>query len=106
MQQGHPPKPGLKCQQKLAAGQKDGQPPSGGCGTKWPPRAPCIDSHAFSTAVSIALSGPLAGGVAIAGGRIYTMWVEEVNKEGGIYVKEYGKKMPIERIDTKLFPIL
>ena len=47
---------------------------------------------------AIALSGPLAGGVAIAGGRIYVMWVEEVNKDGGIYVKEYGKKLPVELI--------
>jgi len=52
---------------------------------------------------AIALSGPLAGGVAISGGRIYTMWVEEVNKNGGIYVKEYGKKLPVElkRYDDK-----
>jgi branched-chain amino acid transport system substrate-binding protein len=52
---------------------------------------------------AIALSGPLAGGVAIAGGRIYVMWVEEVNKSGGIYVKEYGKKLPVElkRYDDK-----
>jgi branched-chain amino acid transport system substrate-binding protein len=52
---------------------------------------------------AIALSGPLAGGVAIAGGRIYVMWVEEVNKNGGIYVKEYGKKLPVElkRYDDK-----
>ncbi|UCB47651.1 MAG: amino acid ABC transporter substrate-binding protein [Deltaproteobacteria bacterium] len=47
---------------------------------------------------AIALSGPLAGGVAIAGGRIYVMWVEEVNRNGGIYVKEYGKKLPVELI--------
>jgi branched-chain amino acid transport system substrate-binding protein len=52
---------------------------------------------------AIALSGPLAGGVAIAGGKIYEMWVEEVNKNGGIYVKEYGKKLPVElkRYDDK-----
>jgi len=47
---------------------------------------------------AISLSGPIAGGVAIAGGRIYVMWVEEVNKNGGIYVKEYGKKLPVELI--------
>jgi branched-chain amino acid transport system substrate-binding protein len=31
------------------------------------------------------------------------MWVEEVNKNGGIYVKEYGKKLPVElkRYDDK-----
>jgi branched-chain amino acid transport system substrate-binding protein len=52
---------------------------------------------------AIALSGPLAGGVAIAGGRIYEMWVAEVNQNGGIYVKEYGKKLPVElkRYDDK-----
>ena len=47
---------------------------------------------------AISLSGPLAGGVAIAGGPIYELWVEEVNKKGGIYVKEYGKKLPVELI--------
>ena len=52
---------------------------------------------------AIALSGPLAGGVAIAGGPIYELWVEEVNKNGGIFVKEYGKKLPVElkRYDDK-----
>jgi branched-chain amino acid transport system substrate-binding protein len=47
---------------------------------------------------AISLSGPNAIGVSIAGGRIYVMWVEEVNKNGGIYVKEYGKKLPVELI--------
>jgi branched-chain amino acid transport system substrate-binding protein len=47
---------------------------------------------------AISLSGPQAIGVSIAGGRIYVMWVEEVNKNGGIYVKEYGKKLPVELI--------
>ena len=28
----------------------------------------------------------------------YKMWVEEVNAKGGIYVKEYGKKLPVELI--------
>jgi len=52
---------------------------------------------------AIALSGPLAGGVDISGGKIYELWVEEVNKNGGIYVKEYGKKLPVElkRYDDK-----
>jgi branched-chain amino acid transport system substrate-binding protein len=52
---------------------------------------------------AISLSGPLAGAVAIAGGPIYELWVEEVNKKGGIYVREYGKKLPVElkRYDDK-----
>ena len=43
---------------------------------------------------------PLSGPLAIIGdsafGPIYTMWIEEVNARGGIYVEEYGKKLPIE----------
>jgi branched-chain amino acid transport system substrate-binding protein len=52
---------------------------------------------------AISLSGPFAGGVQIAGGKIYELWVDEVNKNGGIYVKEYGKKLPVElkRYDDK-----
>jgi branched-chain amino acid transport system substrate-binding protein len=52
---------------------------------------------------AISLSGPLAGGVAISGGKVYELWVDEVNKNGGIYVKEYGKKLPVElkRYDDK-----
>lgn len=52
---------------------------------------------------AIALSGPLAGGVAISGGKVYELWVDEVNKNGGIYVEEYGKKLPVElkRYDDK-----
>ncbi|MEM4546603.1 MAG: amino acid ABC transporter substrate-binding protein [Nitrososphaerota archaeon] len=42
------------------------------------------------------LSGPVAGAAKISGGTIYEMWVKEVNKAGGIYVKELGKKLPIE----------
>jgi branched-chain amino acid transport system substrate-binding protein len=52
---------------------------------------------------AISLSGPLAGAVSIAGGPIYELWVEEVNKNGGIYVKAYDKKLPVElkRYDDK-----
>ena len=39
---------------------------------------------------AISLSGPQAPAVQMAGGPIYELWVEEVNKQGGIYVKEYG----------------
>ena len=52
---------------------------------------------------AISLSGPLAGAVSIAGGPIYELWVEQVNKDGGIYVEEYGKKLPVKlvRYDDK-----
>lgn len=26
------------------------------------------------------------------------LWIEEVNAKGGIYVKEYGRRLPIVRI--------
>jgi branched-chain amino acid transport system substrate-binding protein len=63
--------------------------------------APAKDKIVIGQAIS--LSGPLAGAVQIAGGPIYELWVEEVNKNGGIYVKELGKKLPVElkRYDDK-----
>ncbi len=44
------------------------------------------------------LSGPYASGVAVTNGPVYDLWIEEVNARGGIYVKEYGKKLPLELI--------
>jgi branched-chain amino acid transport system substrate-binding protein len=44
------------------------------------------------------LSGPLAFFEANAFGPLYKMWVKEVNAKGGIYVKEYGKKLPVEML--------
>lgn len=44
------------------------------------------------------LSGPLAFFEANAFGPIYKMWVDEVNAAGGIYVKQYGKKLPVEML--------
>ncbi|MCB2227773.1 MAG: amino acid ABC transporter substrate-binding protein [Desulfarculaceae bacterium] len=65
--------------------------------------APKKDKDKIVIGQAISLSGPLAGGVAISGGKIYELWVEEVNKNGGIYVAEYGKKLPVElkRYDDK-----
>ena len=44
------------------------------------------------------LSGPLAFFEANAFGPIYKMWVDEVNAKGGILVKEYGKRLPVEML--------
>ena len=51
----------------------------------------------------IALSGPYAPGAMMSQIRSYDMWAENVNAKGGIFVKEYGKKIPIEiiRYDDK-----
>ena len=42
------------------------------------------------------LSGPYASGVPVTSGNVYELWVEQVNAKGGIYIKEYGKKLPLE----------
>jgi branched-chain amino acid transport system substrate-binding protein len=44
------------------------------------------------------LSGVNASGVPVTSGNVYEMWVEEINAKGGIYIKEYGKKLPLEVI--------
>jgi branched-chain amino acid transport system substrate-binding protein len=52
--------------------------------------------------IVIGASRPLSGQHAFfeanAFGPLYKMWVDEVNAKGGIYVKEYGKKLPVEML--------
>jgi branched-chain amino acid transport system substrate-binding protein len=52
---------------------------------------------------AISLSGPYAQGALSTQIVPYDMWVQEINAQGGLYVKEYGKKLPIEviRYDDK-----
>jgi len=42
------------------------------------------------------LSGPLQAIGDYAFGPVMNLWVEEVNADGGLYVKDYGKNLPIE----------
>jgi len=49
---------------------------------------------------SRSLTGPLSFFEENAFGPIYKMWVDDVNAAGGIYVKEYGKKLLVE---TKVY---
>jgi len=59
---------------------------------------------AFSAAtkdkIVVGMARPLSGWMAQIGDSafrpIYETWVPEVNAQGGIFVKEYGKKLPIE----------
>ncbi len=44
------------------------------------------------------LSGPYASGVPGTYGMVYDLWIEEINAKGGIFVKEYGKRLPLEVI--------
>jgi len=45
---------------------------------------------------AIALSGPNAPAAALSQVPSYDLWVDDVNAAGGIYVKEYDKKIPVE----------
>jgi len=45
---------------------------------------------------AVSLSGPLATSNAVVSAPYYDLWVKDVNAEGGIYIKEYGKKLPVE----------
>ena len=47
---------------------------------------------------AISLSGPYAAGSITTQTNPYDMWVKEVNAKGGIYLKKYGKRIPIEMI--------
>ena len=52
--------------------------------------------------IVVGMSRPLSGWNAVIGDSafrpIYETWVPMVNEQGGIYVEEYGKKLPIELI--------
>jgi len=45
---------------------------------------------------AISLSGPYAPGAKVTQIENYELWVEDVNAKGGIYVKELGKRLPVE----------
>ncbi|HME43343.1 MAG TPA: amino acid ABC transporter substrate-binding protein [Syntrophorhabdales bacterium] len=52
---------------------------------------------------SIALTGPIAPQPASQEIPLINLWLQEVKKKGGIYVPEYGKRLPVEllRYDDK-----
>lgn len=54
------------------------------------------DKIRIGTAIS--LSGPYAPGAGMTTLPNYNMWAEEVNARGGIYVKNLGKRLPVELI--------
>ena len=56
--------------------------------------SPAKDKIIIGQAAS--LSGPLAPSHGFVSAPYYDFWVKVVNASGGIYVKEYGKKLPVE----------
>jgi branched-chain amino acid transport system substrate-binding protein len=63
-----------------------------GCGSKPPAKDKIVIGQAVALSGWDAIihnSGPA---------QTQQLWVDEVNAKGGIYVKEYGKKLPIELI--------
>lgn len=61
------------------------------------PPKPEKDKIVFGSVHSI--SGPLAIIEEAAFGPIRNLWIKDVNERGGIYVEEYGKKLPVELIE-------
>ena len=47
---------------------------------------------------AISLSGPNVAGAVMTQANPYDMWIKEVNAKGGIFIKAYNKKLPIELI--------
>jgi branched-chain amino acid transport system substrate-binding protein len=60
------------------------------------PKPPPKDKIRIGRAVS--LTGPNALVAKSASIPVYDLWVDEVNAKGGIYIKEYKKRLPIEFI--------
>jgi branched-chain amino acid transport system substrate-binding protein len=59
------------------------------------------------------LTGAYAKGADVLGRPVYDLWIEQVNAEGGIFVKKYNKKLPIrllryddESNETKMLSLL
>lgn len=65
------------------------------------PTAPAKDKIVLGQAIS--LSGPYTVGAAVTQIPPTDMWIKEVNDAGGIFVKDYGKKLPLDlvRYDDK-----
>jgi branched-chain amino acid transport system substrate-binding protein len=52
--------------------------------------------EAITFGSALSLSGWMASSVELYQTSNYDLWVEDVNARGGIYVKEYGKRLPVK----------
>lgn len=48
---------------------------------------------------AISLSGPMGPGAGLTTLPNYRLWVDDVNKAGGLFLKKYNKKVPIEVVE-------
>ncbi len=62
----------------------------GGCADK------AEDKEEIVFGAARSYTGPLAIQDVSCFGPVYRMWIDEVNERGGIYVEEYGKKLPVK----------
>lgn len=62
------------------------------CGTAVAQNAP----KSIKVGYAISLSGPQAAGAMLTTVPNYRLWVDEVNKAGGLMLKKYNKRIPIE----------
>jgi branched-chain amino acid transport system substrate-binding protein len=60
----------------------------------------CATNSLAKDKIVVGMARPLSGWMAVIGDSafrpVYETWVAQVNAKGGIYVKKYGKKLPIE----------
>jgi branched-chain amino acid transport system substrate-binding protein len=64
-----------------------------------PPRPPDYDTReSIVIGQAVSLSGPNAIIHSSYAANPQEMWVEDVNAKGGLYIEEYGKRLPIETI--------
>lgn len=66
------------------------------CGAAGPGSSPKVAPEKIIIGNAIALSGPNAPAAALSQVPSYDLWVDDVNAAGGIYVKEFDKKIPVE----------
>src|SRR5215831_16967270 len=78
-----------------------------GCGSDVPDKNEIVIGQSWS------LTGAYANGAKVIGLPVYDMWIDEVNADGGIFVRQYNKKLKIRLIryddessDTKMVSLL
>ena len=67
-------------------------------GTAWPALA-ADPPKSIRIGYAVSLSGVNAQGAAVTTLPAYKLWVDDVNKKGGLMIKEFNKRIPIEVVE-------